>query len=114
VAAGILILACGPPGPAADPGCGQYRASGTAAVARVTSALPPKARPAQLAAGLSPAAKAVNDATASAQNIDVRNALAALNSDLQAEQSAALAGRPAPAALGVTLAAAAHLCGASS
>jgi hypothetical protein len=117
-AAGIIFLAWPGPGPAADPGCVQYRASGTAAVARVTSALPPKVLPARLGAGLGPAANAVNDATASAQNIDVRNTLAALNSDLQAEQAAALAGRPAPAALGVTLAAdaaaAAHLCGVSS
>lgn len=65
-----------------------------------------------------PAGDAVNDATASAQNIDVRNTLAALSSDLQAEQGAALAGRSAPAAIDVTMAgdaaAAARLCGASS
>jgi hypothetical protein len=117
-AAGVIILALPGAGPAADPGCVQYRASGSAAVARVTSALPPHAAPARLRASLGPAANAVNDATASAQNIEVRNTLAALGSDLQAEQAALVTGRPAPSALGVTLAAAAaaaaHLCGASS
>jgi hypothetical protein len=117
-AAGIIVVALPGPGPAADPGCVQYRASGSAAVARVTSALPPRAGSARLGASLGPAANAVNNATASAQNIGVRNTLAALGSDLQAEQAAVVTGRPAPPALGVTLAAAAtaatHLCGASS
>jgi hypothetical protein len=116
-AAGIVILALPGPGPASDPGCVQYRAGGTAAVARVTSALKPEAS-SRLRAGLGPAAGAVNDATASAQNIQVRNTLAALSGDLQAEQAAAQSGRPAPAELGVTVAAdaaaAARLCGASS
>jgi hypothetical protein len=117
-AAGIIILALPGPGPAADPGCVQYRASGSAAVAGVTSELPPHAAPARLGASLGPAANAVNDATASAQNIGVRNTLAALSSGLQAEQAAVVTGRPAPPALGVTLAAAAaaaaRLCGATS
>jgi hypothetical protein len=116
-AAGIIILALPGPGPASDPGCVQYRASGSAAVARVASALTAEAS-ARLRAGLGAAAGAVNDATASAQNIEVRNTLAALSSDLQAEQAAAQAGRSAPAGLGTTLAAdaaaAARLCGASS
>ncbi|HMG64874.1 MAG TPA: hypothetical protein VK599_18170, partial [Streptosporangiaceae bacterium] len=86
-AAGIVILALPGPGPASDPGCVQYRAGGTAAVARVTSALKPEAS-SRLRAGLGPAAGAVNDATASAQNIQVRNTLAALSGDLQAEQAA--------------------------
>ena len=117
-AAGIIILAWPGPGPASDPGCVQYRATGTAAVARVTSALRPGVPAAQLRASLGPAGDAVNDATASAQNIGVRNTLAALSSDLQAEQAAAGAGRAAPVALGATMvrdaAAAAHLCGTSA
>jgi hypothetical protein len=117
-AAGIVVLVQPRPGPASDPGCVQYRATGTAAVARVTSALRRRVAAGQLRAGLGPAGDAVNDATASAQNIDVRDALAALSSDLQAEQAAARGARPAPAALGATLArdaaAAVRLCGASS
>jgi hypothetical protein len=117
-AAGIIVLAWPGPGSAADPGCVQYRATGSVAVARVTSALRPGVPAAQLRASLGPASDAVNDAAASAQNIGVRNTLAALSSDLQAEQAGAAAGRAAPAALGATTArdaaAAGHLCGTSS
>jgi hypothetical protein len=117
-AAGIIILALPGPGAAADPGCAQYRAAGSAAVARVTAALAAKVPAARLHADLALAGDAVNGAAATAQSIEVRNTLGALGGALQSEQAAAPAGRLAPAALGPVLArdaaAARQLCGASS
>jgi hypothetical protein len=114
-AAGLIVLALPGPGAAADPGCVQYRSAGSAAVARVVSALPPRAPTARLRAALGPAADAVNDAAARAQGIGVSDTLAALSGDLQSEQAATLAGRPGPAALATALAraaaAAGHRCG---
>jgi hypothetical protein len=110
-AAGIIVLALPGPGAAADPGCAQYRSTGSTAVARVVSALRPGAPTARLRAALGPAADAVNDAAARAQGIGVSDTLGALSGDLQSEQAATLAGRPGPAALGTALARAAAAAG---
>jgi hypothetical protein len=113
-AAGIIVLVWPGPGTAADPGCARYQADGRAAVARLTAALRSDSPPGRLRADLGRAARAVNDATASAQNISVRNSLAALSGDLQTALAASSAGRIAPAALDTTLtrraSAAAQLC----
>jgi hypothetical protein len=84
-AVGIIVVVSLPgTSVSADAGCGAYRASGRAAVARVTSALGSSAPAAQLRTDLSAAASAVNSAAAQAQDVDVRSALSGLTEDLQA------------------------------